>query len=40
MKPQMSKKDLDDVIEAFYKVYENIEELKCPTLGIIYKDNK
>ena len=28
MRPGMSKKDLDDVIGAFYKVWENIEEIK------------
>ena len=28
MRPGMSKEDLDDVVGAFYKVWENIEELK------------
>ena len=27
MKPSMSKSDLDQVIEAFYKVDENMEEI-------------
>lgn len=28
MRPFMTKKDLEDVVEAFYKVYTNLEELK------------
>ena len=28
MRPFMTKEDLDDVIRAFQKVYENVEELK------------
>lgn len=28
MRPFMTKEDLDDVVTAFYKVYENIDELK------------
>lgn len=28
MRPFMTKEDLEDVVEAFYKVYENLQELK------------